>query len=278
MLYCVSFLLLVGHQAASNPPPLGLCLFQAGMIYAAPPSVAAAGLAFVIELYLRLSTSLTQRILDDRLVTVVLFLPAIAHQVIFWIALFSGISHQDAVERDPQMIFCHINTDLPTTSTGVTVVLFLVFMIILELYTMYYLWRRRSAFQELRRRGSGPIFPFPLFVRVGIYTFAGGFGIIMVDIFMNKADSSGTGVIDLLAVIPLSVALVFGTQEDIVRMYMFWKKRGPRPPPTGIRYSVHIHQVDPELGHPCERSNPGPLRVSRVPSLLSIKPEDDVYR
>ncbi|KAJ3898700.1 hypothetical protein F5879DRAFT_979651 [Lentinula edodes] len=48
LLYCISFLLLLGHQTGASPS-LGLCLFQAGLIYAAPPSVAAAGLAFIVE-------------------------------------------------------------------------------------------------------------------------------------------------------------------------------------------------------------------------------------
>lgn len=34
--YCISFLLLAGHQTGPKPN-IGLCLVQAGLIYAAPP-------------------------------------------------------------------------------------------------------------------------------------------------------------------------------------------------------------------------------------------------
>ncbi|PBL04102.1 hypothetical protein ARMGADRAFT_1158034, partial [Armillaria gallica] len=36
MVYCVSFLLLVGYQIGPEEPPLGLCVAQTAMVYAAP--------------------------------------------------------------------------------------------------------------------------------------------------------------------------------------------------------------------------------------------------
>ncbi|KAF9060594.1 hypothetical protein BDP27DRAFT_408616 [Rhodocollybia butyracea] len=85
-IYCISFLLLVGHQNGGNPP-FSLCLCQAGLIYAAPASIAAACLAFVVEVYLRLTTFMTQTLIDNRIITSLLFLPAVTHQVVFWIAM-----------------------------------------------------------------------------------------------------------------------------------------------------------------------------------------------
>ncbi|KAJ3821467.1 hypothetical protein F5880DRAFT_820126 [Lentinula raphanica] len=204
LVYCISYLLLVGHQTGPEPP-LGLCLFQAGLIYAAPPVVAAAGLAFVVELYLRLTTMMDSRKLDPRIITGLLFLPPLTHQVTFWIAMFTGLSNLGAIQRNSQQMFCHLLDDLPTTVTGILAAVLVVSMILLELYTIYYFWRQRGIFRDLRRRHqSGPIFPFALFVRVGIFTFAGGLGIILIDI----------------------MAIVFGTQEDFVQMYNSWKRRG----------------------------------------------------
>ncbi|KAJ3715993.1 hypothetical protein C8R42DRAFT_778731 [Lentinula raphanica] len=222
LVYCISYLLLVGHQTGPEPP-LGLCLFQAGLIYAAPPVVAAAGLAFVVEvslsfsylstthltgvgkLYLRLTTMMVSRKLDPRIITGLLFLPPLTHQVTFWIAMFTGLSNLGAIQRNSQQMFCHLLDDLPTTVTGILAAVLVVSMILLELYTIYYFWRQRGIFRDLRRRHqSGPIFPFALFVRVGFFTFAGGLGIILIDI----------------------MAIVFGTQEDFVQMYNSWKRRG----------------------------------------------------
>ncbi|KAJ3930668.1 MAG: hypothetical protein NXY57DRAFT_1039819 [Lentinula lateritia] len=220
LMYCISFLLLLGHQTGASPS-LGLCLFQAGLIYAAPPSVAAAGLAFIVELYLRLFTTLTSRKLDKRLITALLFLPPLTHQFVFWIALFTGISKQHTVQRNTQQMFCHINDNLPTTVTGVTVVALLVLMILLELSSGIY-------------GGVANVAPFfHLHCSFGreLTHLLEGWESFWSTFFLNtsSAASSGTGTQDLLAIIPLSIALVFGTQEnnqDIVQMYKFWKKRG----------------------------------------------------
>ncbi|KAF9060593.1 hypothetical protein BDP27DRAFT_1429912 [Rhodocollybia butyracea] len=114
----------------------------------------------------------------------------------------------------------------------------------IEVYTIVYLWRRRAIFREARRHGVGPVFPFKIFIRVGIYTFAGGFGIMLVDVLLNtnSTASSSNVTLDLLAVVPLSVAIVFGTQEDIVQMWLFWKKKHPSHSPAQVNVRVDIEQ------------------------------------
>ncbi|KAJ3891533.1 hypothetical protein GG344DRAFT_65337 [Lentinula edodes] len=170
--------------------------------------VAAAGLAFIVELYLRLFTTLTSRKLDKRLITA--------------IALFTGISKQDTVQRNTQQMFCHINDNLPTTVTGVTVVALLVLMILLELSS-------------------------------GIYG-----GVANVAPFFHLHCSFGRELTHLLEgweLFPLSIALVFGTQEnnqDIVQVYKFWKKRSlpaGSPQPNIDSESVEVCS-DAERVHP----------------------------
>ncbi|KAJ4469794.1 hypothetical protein C8R41DRAFT_924986 [Lentinula lateritia] len=246
LMYCISFLLLLGHQTGASPS-LGLCLFQAGLIYAAPPSVAAAGLAFIVELYLRLFTTLTSRKLDKRLITALLFLPPLTHQFVFWIALFTGISKQHTVQRNTQQMFCHINDNLPTTVTGVTVVALLVLMILLECTQIVPVDFQLSCnmFQQYTQSIIFGVYAVSSGIYGGVANVAPFFHLhcsfgrelthllegwesFWSTFFLNtsSAASSGTGTQDLLAIIPLSIALVFGTQEDIVQMYKFWKKRG----------------------------------------------------
>ncbi|KAJ7030451.1 hypothetical protein C8F04DRAFT_1113710 [Mycena alexandri] len=233
IIYCISFILLLGRQSGPEPP-FSLCVFQAGLIYAAPATVSAAGFAFVIELYLRLSSTLAVLEVSRRQVTILLFISPLAHLIVFWVAIFTALSQpfgpegSPIVERSEGGLYCHINSNVPTTVTGVTVVLFIALMIAMELYTVVYLFRRRSGFKGVRLPTG--TFPLPLFIRTVSYTLAGGLGIILVDILMNsKASSSNSGfvVLDLMAIIPLSVALVFGSQMDILGVYMFWKKKGP---------------------------------------------------
>ncbi|KAJ7494800.1 hypothetical protein B0H11DRAFT_2003422 [Mycena galericulata] len=231
IVYCISFLLLLGRQSGPEPP-FALCLFQAGLIYAAPATVSAAGFAFVIELYLRLSSTLAVTEVKGRRITILLFVSPITHLIVFWVAIFTGLSvplGQDGspiVERNAGGLYCHVNSELPTTFTGVTVILFIALMILMEVYTVVYLVRRRSGFRGMRLPSG--VFPLSLFIRTASYTLAGGLGIILVDILMNSVAASSNSpfvVLDLMAIIPLSVALVFGSQMDILGVYMFWKKK-----------------------------------------------------
>ncbi|KAJ6576530.1 hypothetical protein DFH09DRAFT_1149593 [Mycena vulgaris] len=233
VVYCISFLLLLGHQSGPEPP-FQLCIFQAGLIYAAPATVAAAGLAFVVELYFRLSSTLSVTTVNERRITILLFVSPLAHLIVFWVAIFTGLSQPVGDEgvpivlRDSSGQYCHINSSIPTTVTGVTVILFIALMIITEVYTVVYLIRRRSGFRGIRLPTG--TFPLPLFIRTASYTLAGGLGIILVDILMNSsAATSGSKyvVTDLMAIIPLSVALVFGSQMDIIGVYMCWRRKGP---------------------------------------------------
>jgi len=258
-LYCISFLLLVGHQSKGDPS-FSLCLFQAGLIYAAPTSIAAAGVAFVIEVHLRLKTFMTQTLVDSRIITSLLFLPAVSHQIVFWIAIFTGLSEQEAVQPDPQSMFCHINSEIPTLVTGASVIAFAVGGTMVEVYTVYYLWRRRKVFREVTRRGVGPIFPFKLFIRVAAFTLVGGFASMVVVLLNSSLATSSTGnaLFELLAILPLSIALIFGTHEDIVQIYMFWKKKRPSPSPTQLSIPVDIEQGDDR----CLRDNSSPSNMN----------------
>ncbi|KAJ6494865.1 hypothetical protein C8R47DRAFT_1117553 [Mycena vitilis] len=193
IVYCISFLLLLGHQSGPEPP-FQLCVFQAGLIYAAPATVAAAGFAFTIELYLRLSSTLSISEVRKRHITILLFVSPLAHFIVFWVAVFTGLSQplspdgSPGVQRTVDGLYCHINSHIP-----------------------------RSGFRGVRLPTGS--FPLPLFIRT-----------VLVDILMNSkasASNSGLVVLDLMALIPLSVALVFGSQMDIIGVYMCCKRKGP---------------------------------------------------
>ncbi|KAJ6505513.1 hypothetical protein C8R45DRAFT_972929, partial [Mycena sanguinolenta] len=211
--YCLSFLLLVGQQTGPEPP-LQFCALSAALIYAAPPAVASAALFFVIELHLRLSSALFSRSMSDTFIYWVAWGIPISHGLVFWVSLIIGLSDISKIQREPSGVYCHIvDNKVPTLLTGTLVILFLGSMLIMEVVTIVHLFQQRAALRTtVRVRGSD--FPLPLFFRTVLYTISGGFGIIMLDILLNV---SSTVTVNLLAIIPLSVALVFGTQKELIR-------------------------------------------------------------
>ncbi|KAJ7887827.1 hypothetical protein B0H14DRAFT_1221049 [Mycena olivaceomarginata] len=159
----------------------------------------------------------------------------ISHGVVFWVSLIIGLSDISKIQRDPSGIYCHIvdnkvpcvlyrprtyvwlNSDVSgrTLLTGTLVILFLGSMLIMEVFTIVHLVQQRATVRAtMRVRGSD--FPLPLFIRTVLYTISGGFGIIMVDILLNVSSAM---TVNLLAIIPLSVALVFGTQKELLRAF-----------------------------------------------------------
>ncbi|KAF5343357.1 hypothetical protein D9758_014179 [Tetrapyrgos nigripes] len=123
IIYCISFLVLVGHQGGPQPS-FSLCIFQAGLIYAAPPTVAAAGLSFIIELYMRLSASLTASQVNPLKITVLMFLSPLVHLIIFWEALFVSQSSHHFIDLEihrPVSMDYHISTWWAGLKAGCTV-------------------------------------------------------------------------------------------------------------------------------------------------------------
>ncbi|KAJ7756505.1 hypothetical protein DFH07DRAFT_481806 [Mycena maculata] len=92
-------------------------------------------------------------------------------------------------------------------------------------YTIVCLVRKRSAFKGLRLTSRA--FPLSLFIRTASYSSIGAVAMIFVYIINSSSSLPGLQFVfkDLAAAIPLSVALVFGTQHDILSVYMFWKKK-----------------------------------------------------
>ncbi|SJL08591.1 uncharacterized protein ARMOST_11957 [Armillaria ostoyae] len=111
VVYCISFFLLLGHQSGPEPP-FGLCLINASLVYAGLPSIAAAGLILIVELYLRLTSTMSD--VDKRRVTRMLWCPPVVHAVVFWAVMVYGLSDVTKVERDKTGFYCLV--DHPASS------------------------------------------------------------------------------------------------------------------------------------------------------------------
>jgi len=226
-IYCISFLLLFGRQHNGPEPPLPICTLQAGLIYAGPPLLTCAGLLFVIELYMRLTAVTLSRKVNENFIHWMLWILPVVHTICFWVAIMSGLADIRTISRDPSGLYCHIAQKVPTTVTGVLSGIFVGLMFVGEIVAIVHLFRRRLSIRTSRIRGAD--FPLALFVRTTIFTLVGGIG-ILVDILVNNNDprtgaSSGYVTLNLLAIVPLSLSIVFGTQMDIIKWYMFWRRK-----------------------------------------------------
>ncbi|KAF9463546.1 hypothetical protein BDZ94DRAFT_1236027 [Collybia nuda] len=224
-LYCVSFLLLAGHQTGPGPS-VGWCAFQAGLIHAAPPLVAVASFIFVVELYIRLTAVTLSRKVNDNIIYWSSKMPwalPLVHSMAFWVALLIGLADTRTIERHPSGLYCRINQPVPPIFSGALVVLFAGLMVILEVYTAIHLYRQRMLIKWIDSQKTE--FPLQAFIRMGVVTILGSFAIAMVFI-LNKG-SVGGSLLNILTAMPFAVALVFGFQKDILIALVCWRKRKP---------------------------------------------------
>ncbi|KAI3614018.1 hypothetical protein WG66_010831 [Moniliophthora roreri] len=229
IMFSSSFLLLLGQQSGPSPA-FGVCVYQAGLIYATPATLSAAGLTFVIEVCLFLRIPPPPMTSPER------------HS-------FTGDSAPLSLVKSLTMqgSICSVyrirrlSSDSPTECTvmwilefpvGVTVVLMLIAMILMEFFTISRLWHRRKNCTDIRVNGSDGHYPLQSFIRITVYTLIGGLGIVLVDLLVNTLSDDSTAALCLLAVVPLSVALLFGTQMDIISFYMCRRKKWS--PPVGV--------------------------------------------
>lgn len=87
---------------------------------------------------------------------------------------------------------------MPTLYTGAMVILLLGLMLIIEIYTIIYLCKKRSSVKNITLRASD--FPLGLFIRTTSYTVIGGSAIAITDILINDSDDSGITAQHVLAI------------------------------------------------------------------------------
>jgi hypothetical protein len=105
MVYAASYLLILGHQLGAEPPR-GVCGLQMLFIYASPPLTAISGLAFIIDVHLRINRALFASGADHKYTRLLLIIPwalfaAIAAEALMAVQDFAEI------QRDPSHMYCH---------------------------------------------------------------------------------------------------------------------------------------------------------------------------
>lgn len=221
IIYCLVHLLLLGQQTGP-PPKTGLCLLQAGLMYAAPPTLAAAATIFVLELYLRLVAAVRGTQFKEGPIYVMIWgLPAVP-TIIFWVDGLIGVFNLAAVKRRPNGLFCHIEMYPPTLITGATTTLLILGMLWFEVLIIILL-ARQGCFEagEMGNVKIGDGFPRSLFVRMIVISVTGLGAVIAIAVINleNLQGDPSSATLISLAIMPLSVSGLLLTQKDILAFY-----------------------------------------------------------
>ncbi|KAJ6581574.1 hypothetical protein B0H19DRAFT_1115891 [Mycena capillaripes] len=228
MLYCFSFLLLVGRQIGPEPP-FGLCIFQAALIHAVPSLATIAGVCFVIDLYctLRLSLLRTDWIPTKR-TPMLLTLPIVSFFALFFLSLVIGLQDHTTVNREPNNMFCHINTGLPTLVSAILSGWSSFIAIGVEIAAAIMLYRN-SAQLSAHKSHSAPPIQRGMLIRISLFSLLTLLGLSLSAIMLFHVHESDVKWNILLPILPPLAAILFGTQRDIILGWRFWKYNSKAP-------------------------------------------------
>ncbi|KAK0444331.1 hypothetical protein EV421DRAFT_389954 [Armillaria borealis] len=226
MEWCASYLIIIGQQTGDGPS-IGLCTFQAAMIYSSNPFVTSAALSLTFELFIKLKAALnrTGPLSEKWAWGLVLFPPSIYLVVFIWV-IAVGIGHPNLVERDNLSMFCHIRVSEDIGLAQPFVVSATVTLLVLILITIFSVWNSVILVGYKRKTGefisedSSP-FRMSIFIRrTALVTALTVLGIIMaVTSFVQPSQHNSPGWNLSLTAMPICAFLLFGTRMDLIRVW-----------------------------------------------------------
>ncbi|KAF8067923.1 hypothetical protein FPV67DRAFT_1164802 [Lyophyllum atratum] len=219
--FCISFSLLyfAGQQDARPTPEHGLCVVHSALVYAAPPLASSATISLVTHLLLNVLLALSST--SDKRRSSWTSAALIIVPWTIWVAVFIGVllfgfHHPELVAVSPNGTFCVlVNTTLPKL-TSVWATIASTVLVGEEVVIAVLLYRNRDILSGLGHNKT-------MAIRVGIFSIL-GVGAIAVALVYTVTQKRGVQFDLLIAAIPPSTAIIFGSQMDILRVWLFWKK------------------------------------------------------
>ncbi|KAI0819275.1 hypothetical protein BC628DRAFT_1333405 [Trametes gibbosa] len=225
LIYCISYTLLAfsGQQTRPEPPSYPLCLTQAVLIYAAPVLVAMTTFSLVLQLWFTLSNAVrpSKQAIQGNVWRngFLLLAPYVAWLGFIIAMLVIGTRNPHSVQRAGALVYCTIKGP-PGNITAIFVAAILLAMVVMDVYIGTVLFKNWRALRGSDHPGA---IPFSLIVRVAIFSFVCVVGIGCAFLFLSNISFFAGNTI--IALMPLIAFLVFGTQRDIISVWMFWRRR-----------------------------------------------------
>ncbi|KAJ7818815.1 hypothetical protein B0H13DRAFT_397205 [Mycena leptocephala] len=226
MFFCLSYFLIAGQQVGAEPS-FGICATQAALVYAAPPLTSCVSLSFLLQLYSTVSSVLRNgRSSRTRTIALQIF-PFVVYFVFFIESLAICLSNRDEVARSISGMFCHLTNPFQVKITATVVILAMTSMLVYEVLTIALLYRNWTAFQRLRVRTNDAV-SLPLLIRVTVFSFLPMVAMVVSSMaFLSTSPIVAAETNLVVAFLPIAAAVIFGTQRDLLSVWMFWKKPAP---------------------------------------------------
>ncbi|KAF7343183.1 hypothetical protein MVEN_01749500 [Mycena venus] len=230
MAFCITPFPVIGHQTHADPPPsFAPCVVNSALMYASRPFAAFSTLSLILQLYLNVSNRLKHRELRQGSVFVLLVIPPILYFITFSATLLLGIVKPTQVKLEPGGFYCHVEVahSLPAIIIACFVLLATVACVVIEAMIMFLLSQNWRAFRALQIHDEHTV-SLSIIVRVSVFAFLPfiGLGLSFTTYVPHLVEKIFPPYNLLLASLPTAAALIFGSQTDIVHVWMFWRIEG----------------------------------------------------
>ncbi|KAF7430327.1 hypothetical protein PC9H_006032 [Pleurotus ostreatus] len=154
----------------------------------------------------------------------VIIAPYAVHLFICGEVLILGLKERELVKRDRTLMFCHIDSTIPAYVTGVVVIC--VILIAMGFVASIAIYIRRHMAASRLFQGRQVVNIQKMVFRFGVFTILPVFGLALsITQVSSKRSGLADGILTItIGTLPAGAALIFGTQSDIMRVWMFWKK------------------------------------------------------
>ncbi|KAF9452946.1 hypothetical protein P691DRAFT_134132 [Macrolepiota fuliginosa MF-IS2] len=227
LVYSLSYGLLVGWQEGPNKPPLGLCIFQAPLVYSVPPLVSFGTLCYYIEFYLIVSglkSGSPRQPSPSRKfwLAVTPWLVFLAIELEVFLLIFLG-KQVHLVDRTTNSFYCHLQNSIPNQVTSGLVISTMAILVPLEVWTGLVMYRNWDVFKRLSQ-ADRQIF-LTVYLRLMLCTFAAVVALVLGMLAFVFETPEATSIAH--PTLSIFIAFAFGTQKDLLQAWLFW--RTPKP-------------------------------------------------
>ncbi|KAF9463518.1 hypothetical protein BDZ94DRAFT_1321672 [Collybia nuda] len=244
LVYSVIYLLLAGRQFEPEVP-LGLCFFQAILIYGIVPVCGVSTVCFSIDFYLRLSIiKFRSKRANRKTTNLLVCVPWIFGLLVTAISALC-VNDVSQVRPDANNFYCHITNPIPSLINIIIILLCGLFINVLQIYMAIFLYRNWAVFKRLSK--DQPQIAFSTFIRLTLFNLIVTTAIVLSIITATNhfkdtvpawsivlaacklyditVISNYSGRAHCLDPVPLFSALSFGAQKDILLAWLFWRRR-----------------------------------------------------
>ncbi|OCB85747.1 hypothetical protein A7U60_g7399 [Sanghuangporus baumii] len=272
-----STLLLYAGKETGPEPSHALCVFQASMLEGTPPMCSVSALALIYTIW----KSMTYISNDRQSGTMKYGIYAIIiapYATLFGFALATSlVAIQDLskVDRARRFFYCSVGNNHLSNTMGLFTAIVCLICVLFEILIAIRISRAWRAFKDYKPGITGRGFDKHLVIRLFIFQ-----GYLLVALVLSVASiPSLTSVApDLFAAsIGMAVFLVFGTQSDVLRTWVFWLPARPPPVPPKDTITPFTNHASPVSRAICNDHQadaptpPGYMTPQSRASLMSRK-------